>query len=330
MNDVFISYKIENRKIAIEYYKTLKTMGINAWIDQLIPKNRKWDKEIKDNIINSKLVLCIISKDVVNDKKWLVNQIGIARKNHKRIIFINIDGTDVKLFKKLNIKEEVFNCLEDINIQNYFKEESIFDDYVRLSDITYRKLNKPFLISCLISILCIITFFYGIDLFNLRIDNSISYLFIGVLGMFGLSLIPYKNTYFVNGFISVVLLTISMYVIPKFVITDISIIPLIFLMVYYFVFFVRYSNLKSYALNILVSLFYSLFLVAFTGSVNIFFIYLFDLDVSIFNYVMLIGFIIYNYLNANSHFNVYKEFKYVDYIMNGKNLVEKVEYEDEN
>ena len=25
-----------------------------------------------------------------------------------------------------------------------------------------------------------------------------------------------------------------------------------------------------------------------------------------------------------------EEFKYVDYIMNGKNLVEKVEYEDEN
>ena len=330
MNDVFISYKSENRKTAIEYFKTLKNMGINAWFDQLIPKNKKWSKYIKQNIIASKLFICIISKDVVNDKKWLVNQISIARKYRKRILFINIDNTPLDSFKKLKIREQVFSSLEEIQIQNYFNEEKVVDDYIRLSDTTYRMLNKPFVIGTFILLLSIFTICYGINAFNLKIESSIGYLFSGVLLTFLLSLIPNRTCYWLVSLISVMLLFVSMYVIEPFFITDISITPLILLMLIFFTFFVRYSTLKNYILNIIVSLFYSIFLVAFTGSVNIFFIYLFNLDVSIFNFVMLIGFLIYVYMNSDPHFKVYKEFKYIEYIMTGKNLVEKVEDDYEN
>ena len=330
MNDVFISYKSENRKTAIEYFKILKSQGINAWFDQLIPKNKKWDNEIKSNIIDSKLFICIISKEVVKDKKWLVNQISVARRYNKRILFVNIDNTPIKEFKKLKIKEAVYNSIEEINFQDYFKEEAIFDDYIRLSDISYKKLNRPFFIGLVLSLLSIVTFFYGINVFNLRIEKEVSYLIMGVLAMFILSIKPKKENYFINAVIALLLLASSMYIIEPFYVTDISIIPMIYLLIYFFVFLVRYSNMKNRVLNILVSLAYSLFLIAFTSCVNIFFIYLFDLDVSLFNYVMLIGFIVSTYYNAEVHFKVYKEFKYVEYYMNGKNLVEMVEddYED--
>ena len=101
-------------------------------------------------------------------------------------------------------------------------------------------------------------------------------------------------------------------------------------MTYFFTLLVRYSNQKKFILNILLSLLYAVFLATFTASVNIFFIYLFDLDVSLFNFVVLIGFNIYNYYNAEIHFKVYDEFKCVEYFMNGKNLVEKVELLNEN
>ena len=178
--------------------------------------------------------------------------------------------------------------------------------------------------------LTLITYFYGINVLNLNIENTISYLFVGVIGVFGLSLIPSRKNYIIGSVLGFMVLVLSMYVFEPFYITDISIIPLIYLLVYFFIFFVRYSNLKSYISNILLSIVYSIFLVAFIGSVNIFFIYLFNLDVSFVNLIMFVGFVIYTYYNAEVHFKVYDEFKYVSYIMNGKNIVKKVEYDYED
>ena len=69
---------------------------------------------------------------------------------------------------------------------------------------------------------------------------------------------------------------------------------------------------------------------AFTGAVNVFFIYLFNLDVSLFNYFMLIEFLISTYLNANNHFMINKELKKVNDIITGKNIVKIVEAEYES
>ena len=87
MIDVFISYKVTDRKTAIEYYKSLKAQKINAWFDQLIPRKEKWDKHLKMKMADSKIVLCLISGNTIKDK-WISNQIYFARKYHKRIIFI--------------------------------------------------------------------------------------------------------------------------------------------------------------------------------------------------------------------------------------------------
>ena len=63
---------------------------------------------------------------------------------------------------------------------------------------------------------------------------------IGVVKNEGITLIPTK-VYLLNGLISVGLLTFSMYFIEPFYITDISTIPLIYLLVYFFIFLVRYK-----------------------------------------------------------------------------------------
>ena len=69
---------------------------------------------------------------------------------------------------------------------------------------------------------------------------------------------------------------------------------------------------------------------AFTGSVNIFFIYLFNLDVSLFNYFMLIEFLISTFVSANPHFVINDELKSVNDIISGKNIVKEVEKDYEN
>ena len=63
----------------------------------------------------------------------------------------------------------------------------------------------------------------------------------------------------------------------------------------------------------------------FTGAVNVFFIYLFNFDVSLFNYFMLIEFLISTYFNSKSHFIINKEYKYVNDIISGKNIIKLVE-----
>ena len=329
MIDVFISYKVTDRKTAIEYYKSLKAQKINAWFDQLIPRKEKWDKHLKMKMADSKIVLCLISGNTIKDK-WISNQIYFARKYHKRIIFINIDNTPIELFKNLKIKEPIFNSLEDVNIQKYFKPDYVYEDYLYLSEIVYKKQNKPFLMTGIISLWTIFTFFYGINIFNLHLNNQISFMFLGVLICYLFSFISSKKMYLISGIISVGLLTVSMYVIEPYYITDISVIPLIFMLIFFFMYLVRYSNIKNFILNFITSLLYASFLVAFTGAVNVFFIYLFNLDVSLFNYFMLIEFLISTYLNANNHFMINKELKKVNDIITGKNIVKIVEAEYES
>ena len=329
MIDVFISYKVTDRKTAIEYYKSLKAQKINAWFDQLIPRKEKWDKHLKMKMADSKIVLCLISGNTIKDK-WISNQIYFGRKYHKRIIFIKLDNTPIELFKNLKIKEPVFNSLEDVNIQKYFKPDYVYEDYLYLSEIVYKKQNKPFLMTGIISLLTIFTFFYGINIFNLHLNNQISFMFLGVLICYLFSFISSKKMYLISGIISVGLLTLSMYVIEPYYITDISVIPLIFMLIFFFMYLVRYSNIKNFSLNFITSLLYASFLVAFTGAVNVFFIYLFNLDVSLFNYFMLIEFLISTYLNANNHFMINKELKKVNDIITGKNIVKIVEAEYES
>ena len=329
MIDVFISYKVADRKTAIEYYKALKEKRLNVWFDQLIPKHDKWDKHLKDKMVDSKIVLCLISQNTIKDK-WISSQIAFARKYNKRIIFINLDNTKPELFKSLKIKEAIYSSLEEANIEEHFREYSVYNDYLYLSDIAYKKNNKPFLMAGIISILAIITFFYGINIFNIHINNQISYTFIGILLMFVLSFIPSKKVYLLNGVISVGLLTFAMYAIEPFYITDISVVPLIYMLVFFFTFLVRYSNLKNYFLNFITSLLYAGVLVAFTGRVNIFFIYIFNLDVSLFNYFMLIEFLISTFVSANPHFVINDELKSVNDIISGKNIVKEVEKDYEN
>ena len=45
---VFFSYARQNKEVAIELAKQLKSAGVNLWVDQLdIPAGTRWDREIE-------------------------------------------------------------------------------------------------------------------------------------------------------------------------------------------------------------------------------------------------------------------------------------------
>ena len=329
MHDVFISYKVMNRPFAIEYFTRLKEMKLDVWFDQLIPHNEKWAKHIRKNIIDSKFFLCLLSKDIINDK-WVLNQLEIARRYNKRIIFLKLDETPIEEFKKYKIKEEVYESFDNINFSELTSPKQKYKDYLYYSELSYTKNNNPFLLVGIISIISILTYFLGINLLNLSVGMEISYLFIGIIGMFFLSLRVDFKIFFINSIISIVLLLIGMYILEPYYITDISIVPLIYMMIYFFTFLIRYSNYKNKILAYLFGLLYSLFLVAFTGSVNIFFIYIFNLDVSWFNIVMMVGFNVYLYFSSHNHLILQKDLKYTNDLIQGLDIVRRVEkkYED--
>lgn len=329
MHDIFISYKVMNRENAIEYYRNLKQMNLDVWFDQLIPKGQKWNNYIRKNIINSKFFLCLISKHTVNDK-WVLNQLDLARRYKKRIIFINLDQSPIAEFKKYKITEPVYHSLKEIDFSKMSEPVQKYRDYLYYSDVCYKKNNKPFFLIAIISLISLLTYFLGINFFNLKLSVEISYLFMGIFGMYIASLFGNKKVYIINSGISLLLLLCGMYALEPYYITDISIIPLVYLFLYFFTFLVRYSNNKSVVLSYVFSFLYALLIVLFTGSINVFFIYVFDIDVSWFNILMLVGFDIYVYFNSLNHFRLRKDLKDTNDLINGKDIVRKVEGMYEN
>ncbi|MBD5391092.1 TIR domain-containing protein, partial [bacterium] len=60
MNHIFISYKVHNRKKAIEYYKILLGKHYSVWFDQLVPEGADWKETIREQIKNSNVVVCLL------------------------------------------------------------------------------------------------------------------------------------------------------------------------------------------------------------------------------------------------------------------------------
>ncbi|MDE6047920.1 MAG: toll/interleukin-1 receptor domain-containing protein [Anaeroplasmataceae bacterium] len=291
MNDIFISYKVHNRRTAIEYYKALKTQDYQVWFDQLVPKNADWKETIASEIKNSKLVICLLSEACLLDD-WVLFQIQTARRFHKEVLYVSLDETDWQEHKEYQVKKEVYHTIEEIPL-----EEFIINEETKKEKI----IGLPVLAIGLMTVFSLLALLAGVDFLNLSLDYRYGCVLAGITCLLLLSYWNKKIVYFVQSGLAVGLLCITMYVVAPYYISSVSINSMFFLLFYLFAFVLRYSKINIW-LALLASLFYSIFITVLDSAIIIFVNHFFDFDCSWISIIILVAFLLYKFWSIKDDF----------------------------
>lgn len=291
MNDIFISYKVHNRRTAIEYYKTLKEREYQVWFDQLVPKGADWKETIAQEIKNSKLVICLLSEACLLDD-WVLFQINTAKKYHKDIIYVALDDTDWQKHKEFKVKKEVCDNLEDIPLDKYLASEKDVKESIR---------GLPVLSIGLMTIFSVLCLIVGLDFFNLSLNYLYGCILVGITCLLALSFWNKRIVYLIQGLLAVGLLCITIYLVPPYYISAVSINSMFFLLFYLFAFVLRYSKINLW-LALLASVFYAILITVLDAAIVIFANHFFDFDCSWISIVILVGFLGFKYWGIQNDF----------------------------
>ncbi|MDE6408000.1 MAG: toll/interleukin-1 receptor domain-containing protein [Anaeroplasmataceae bacterium] len=284
MNDIFISYKVHNRKTAIEYYKALKTQSYEVWFDQLVPKDADWKETIAREIKDSRLIVCLLSEACLLDD-WVLYQLETARRYHKEILYITLDDTDWQQHKEYHVKNDVYHTLEELPLDHYFINEEAKKEKI---------LGLPLLNIGLMVIFSLMALLAGLDFLNLSLDYRYGCVLVGITCLLVLSYWNNKIVYFIQGGLAIGLLCVTMYVVAPYYISSVSINSMFFLLFYLFAFVLRYSKINLW-LALLASLFYSVFITALDSVIVIFINHFFDFDCSWISIIFLVAFLFYKF-----------------------------------
>lgn len=292
MNDIFISYKVHNRKTAIEYYKALKAQQYLVWFDQLVPRYADWKEKITEEIKESKLVICLLSRACLLDD-WVLFQIETAKKYHKDIIYITLDDTNWKEHKEYLLCKEIYRSLDEIPFEKYFKKEASEKE---------KTLGLPVLAIGLMTILSILALLAGVDFLNISLDYRYGCILVGITCLLVFSYLNKKVFYIIQSLLAIGLLCITLYLVPPYYISSVSINSMFFLLFYLFAMILRYSKINLW-LALLASFFYAILITALDSAIVVFINHFFDYDCSWISIIILIGFLAYKY------FGIRKDFK---------------------
>lgn len=296
MNDIFISYKVHNRKIAIEYYKILLSKQYSVWFDQLVPEGANWKQTIQDQIKNSNLVICLLSKACLLDD-WVLFQLEAAHKYHKDVVFITLDDTNWDDYKEYRVKKNIFTQLGDIPLDKYFKSQNY---------IERQTMGMPILTFGLVTILTCWILLSGIQIMNLSMDYKYGFISLGILGILALSYIQKRIVYLIQSILALGLLAIAMYVLPSYYISGVPVNGIIFVFLYLFTFGLRYTKINIW-LGLLLSIFYAIFITTLDASLIVFVKYYFNFDCSWLSFIILVFFLVYQYFVIKKNFVNYKK-----------------------
>ncbi len=308
MNDVFISYKVHNRKIAIDYYYQLKSLGLSVWFDQLIPPNASWNKTIARHIKQCSIVVCLLSKDVLKDD-WVEQQILLARKYHKKIFYIALEMLDLKQFKKFKI-DHLYWSLNDID---WFKikdnQEPLIIYRAYKKEIRKGQLVGYFLVG-LLWIFSIYLFCYGLDFFHLHLGSNYGYLYLGLSIHIILSYIPYRSCFIVNQLYALGLLGICIYAYPPYFLSGIPANCILFLLISMACSYIRFFKWKGFG-NSILDFFGAIVIFVSIVSLIFLFQYLWEYNITYLAFPILLVYYGWIYWKRQSFFNMYRD--YIDF-----------------
>ncbi|MDE5715732.1 MAG: toll/interleukin-1 receptor domain-containing protein [Anaeroplasmataceae bacterium] len=300
MKNIFISYKVHNRKQAISYFTYLQNKGYQVWFDQLILKNHSWQDEIKEHIKNCDIVLCLLSEACLLDD-WVLHQVRMAKAYHKKLMFIFLDDTPLNKFKKYKIKQR--DIYQDIPSFSIEKEE-----FYSLRKNVQKGMNFPLFILGIMMFITIYIACYGCKIGNLFINQDYGWICLGLSFLMLLTYIPNRFVFYINSILSILLLGISYFVIAPYYVSDILINPIIYLMFFTFPMLFRFSKSK-FLINLLFSFFYTILNVLLNFVVVVFFQQLFDVDLSILSVLLLFIVLLINYYGSKDYYNALEEYK---------------------
>lgn len=286
MNDIFISYKVHNRAKAIEYYRVLKAQGYSVWFDQFVPIGANWKSTIFEQISNSKLILCLLSESCLIDD-WVKSQLESATFLRKQIIYITLDETNWQENLEYSLDKRVYESLDcaitsdpffgKVDIEPTKQERNYYVMPLEGEKINIHKLLNPIINFGILCISIILTFLFGIHFFRISLDYRYSYVLLGISVLLGLSYIKKWYVYLIQclGAISIFLVTI--YMLPPYYISGISVNGLVFSLFFVFSTYLRYSTSKLW-LAIPMALFLAGLYTALDAGLLIFFNTVLDLN----------------------------------------------------
>ncbi|QNN67263.1 toll/interleukin-1 receptor domain-containing protein [Sphingomonas lutea] len=91
-NDVFISYKAEDRKRLVPLVEALEAEGFNVWWDQHIGGGTNWREEIESHLDAAKVVIVVWSKRTVGPEGRFVRDEASAAQEAGHYLPITIDN----------------------------------------------------------------------------------------------------------------------------------------------------------------------------------------------------------------------------------------------
>ncbi|MCM1130291.1 MAG: toll/interleukin-1 receptor domain-containing protein [Roseburia sp.] len=343
MNDIFISYKVHNRKRAIEYYKTLKEKGLVVWFDQLVPQGADWKKTIDSQIQNSKLVFCLLSQYCLLDD-WVLFQLTAARKYQKEIIFICLDDTAWEEHIEYAVGGAVYHQFEEIPFEQYLlyskeinqelhlneplenesveesvkeeiaidppllnqdrgalPKEEVLNDQIKDTQPKPKHILLPvFNIGSMVIFSCI-GLLVGLDFFNVSLDHRYGFVLIAITILLLLSYIHKKVIFILQAILAITTLCLTIYIVPPYYISSISINAIFFMIFYFFAFTIRYIGNKIW-LGLLKAIGYTVLFSSLVATIIIFVNHFWDYDCSWISIVFLSLFLIYKYWSLRNEF----------------------------
>lgn len=281
MSDIFISYKVHNRVTAINYYKKLKDLNYNVWFDQLVPKGGVFKEHIEQNIKNTKLVICLLSKECLIDD-WVIYQIRLAKKYNKKIVYITLDDTDWSKHSEYILNNRLYSNIEKINIDKLIKPKEFKHT---IANIIY---------STLLLTLGIFLLFKELSFFNLKLNNINGYILIGCSCALALAILNNKKINIISNLLGIIFIALIVFILPPNYISGVSINSIFFLLFYLIGYYITYSR-YNILLSLLFGICYSILLSSFSLAIMIAVEYYLSFDITWITILILAGYLFFNY-----------------------------------
>lgn len=267
MNDLFISYKVNNRSLAIQYFKIFRDRGYGVWFDQKIPKDSDWKHTIEEEIKKSKLVIALFSKYSLKNDTYIHNQIATAQKFSIPIVAIIVDGTDKKKIQKefhlskytlwYHKGEKPWNCIEKIHtyiskkIRFYDEIENLYIQRVEECKKRTKYLNHPFFCLAITFILACFMFRFGVHFLNLNLSVDSGWIALFMMVLLVISYPFNRLSFWLQTIFSILFLVLVQLFFSPFYLYNISIIPSVFLFLYAILLGLRYTFMTRYIWTII-------------------------------------------------------------------------------
>lgn len=91
--DVFISHKSQDKEQLTKIENFLNQKGITFWSDSKMVQGLDWMRQIERGIQESKIMLYLLSQNVINDPDNIESEINLATQRRMKFVVVKLDDS---------------------------------------------------------------------------------------------------------------------------------------------------------------------------------------------------------------------------------------------